>query len=118
MALFSGHVSEHIKGMKINPSKNGLLCISAARSYLPRTFIDLGGGNFFSSKTVKLLGFTFSTTPIPEAHIQTILKKARYRSWQIWHLKRLGLSPEGLINVFRSMIRPIMLIMHVLFIPQ
>ena len=30
------------KGMKLNPQKTNLLCISVAKSYDPRTFIKLG----------------------------------------------------------------------------
>ena len=34
------------------------------------------------------------------------LKKVRYRVWIIHNLKRLGLCPSGLINVYVSMVRP------------
>ena len=68
--------------MKLNPNKTSILCISAARTYNPRTYIRLGGGNLsegegdviLSGKSMKLLGFHFSTAPTMEAHVMAIKK--------------------------------------------
>ena len=38
--------------------------------------------------------------------MKSIFKKVRYRTWMIYHLKWLGMSPPGLLNVYRSLIRP------------
>ena len=100
------------KGMRLNPNKTSLLCISAARSYEPKTYINLSGGEgdgesvIISGKSMKLLGFHFNNNPSAEAHINAILKKVRYRTWYIHNLKRLGLSPAGLLVIYTSLIRP------------
>ena len=91
------------KGMKLNPKKTSLLCINAARSYVPKTFLHLGSETeeeenlIISGKSLKLLGFHFDTSPTPEAHVNAILKKVRYRTWSIHNLKRIGLSPSCLL---------------------
>ena len=55
---------------------------------------------------MKLLGFNFDTRPTVDAHVAVILKKVRYRTWSIHNLKRLGLCPAGLVNVYVSLVRP------------
>ena len=70
------------------------------------TFINVGGDLILSSKKCRLLGFHFDETPGVGAHVREILKKVRYRIWSIHNLKRLGLCPAGLINVYVSLIRP------------
>ena len=59
-----------------------------------------------SGNSLKLLGFHFDTNPFAAAQVKEILRKVRYRSWSIYHLKRLGMSPPGLINVYRALVRP------------
>ena len=95
------------KGMKLNEKKTTLLCISAACSYEPRTFIKLGSNDvILSGKSMKLLGFHFDTRPSVDAHVSAVLRKVRYRTWSIHNLKRLGLSTEGLVTVYKSLVRP------------
>ena len=71
-----------VKGMKLNPKKTTLLCISAARTYTPKTYISIGEKNdiIISGKSMKLLGFHFDGKPTAEAHVKAILKKVRYRT--------------------------------------
>ena len=60
--------------MKLNAQKTSLLCISAAKSYQPRTYIDLGEGDLVTSgKSLKLLGFHFDTTLTIRALVKSIL---------------------------------------------
>ena len=72
------------------------------------TYIELGdsGDVVISGEGMKLLGFHFDSNPSPGAHVKSILRKVRYRTWIIYHLKRLGMSPPALINVYCSLIRP------------
>ena len=53
-----------------------------------------------------MLGYHFDSNPGPEAHIKAVLKKVRYRTWMIYNLKRLGMCPAGLVNVYWTIIRP------------
>ena len=55
---------------------------------------------------MKLLGFHFDTSPSPWAHVKSILKKVRYRTWAVHNLKRLGMSAGGLLSVYKSLILP------------
>ena len=102
-AVASGAAS---KGMRLNEEKTKLVCISAARSYKAVTFIKLKDDVIMSGPKLKLLGFHFDSSPSPAAHVKMILKKVRYRTWIIYHLKRLGMGPGALVNVYRSLIRP------------
>ena len=94
------------KGMKLNQQKTVLLCISAARSYTPLTYLNIENDVIISGKKLKLLGFNFDTVPSAGAHVRSILQKVRYRTWIIYHLRRLGMCPAGLVNVYGSLIRP------------
>ena len=96
------------KGMRLNASKTTMLCISAARSFKPVTYIELGdsGDVVVSGREMKLLGFHFDSSPGVGAHVEEILKKVRYRTWALHNLKRLGLCPAGLLNVYTSLVRP------------
>ena len=62
------------KGMRLNASKTTLLCISAARSFKPVTYIELGdsGDVVISGREMKLLGFHFDSNPSPGAHVRSI----------------------------------------------
>ena len=80
--------------------KTSLICISAARSFKPRSYINLNDDVTLSGKSLKLLGYHFDSNPGPEAHIRAVLKKVRYRTWMIFNVKRLGMCPAGLINIY------------------
>ena len=94
------------KGMKLNQQKTVLLCVSAARSYKPLTYLKTDDGVIVSGNRLKLLGFHFDNVPSAGAHVKSILQKVRYRTWIIYHLRRLGMSPAGLLNVYSVLIRP------------
>ena len=66
------------KGMQLNPQKTTLLCMSAARTFKPKTYIEFDGDVILSSPTCRLLGFHFSERPGVSAHVDEILKKVRY----------------------------------------
>ena len=72
------------KGMKLNPKKPVPLCISAAKSYKPKSCIRLGEDDLIlSGKTMKLLGFHFDSRPSVDAHVNAILKKVHHRTWSL-----------------------------------
>ena len=92
--------------MKLNAGKTNLLCVSSAVSFRPKTYINAGTEVIISGTGCRLLGFHFDSTPGVGAHVRQILKKVRYRVWASHNLKRLGLCPSGLINVYLSLVRP------------
>ena len=69
-------------GMKINPKKTLLIFVSAAISYIPRTYINISSSEKnFSSPTMKLLGFVFSSWPNVNAQVANVCSKFCYRLW-------------------------------------
>ena len=69
------------KGMKLNENKTTMLCISAAKLYKPRSYININSSDIvLSGKNMKLLGFHFDSRPSVDAHVAAILKKVRYHA--------------------------------------
>ena len=94
------------KGMKLNPKKTTLLCLSAAKTYKPKTYIRTGEDNdiIISGSALKLQRFHFDSNPTAAAHVKAILKKVRYRTWSIHNLKQLEVSAAGLVNVYKALV--------------
>jgi hypothetical protein len=88
--------------MKINVSKT-------AKTFMPRCYIELGGGERIESAQtkVKILGFTFENKPSVAAHIEEGIKKTRRRYWVLRHLKSYGFSDEELVLVYQSIVRSV-----------
>ena len=96
------------KGMKVNTSKTGLLCVSDALNFRATAYIEDRDGNRIESGTgLKVLGWHFSERPTVTAQIESLKKKFRQRYWVLRHLKKNGFSPEELLRVYTSMVRPV-----------
>ena len=54
-----------------------------------------------------MLGFTFSSRPLADAHVRTILDKIRKRIWSLKHLKKKGFNQDELVKVYCTNIRPL-----------
>ena len=85
-----------------------MLCVSAAHTYEPRTYIRMEEENdiILSGKSMKLLGFHFDSRPTADAHVAAVLKKVRYPTWSIHNLKRLGMSVGALVDIYKTIVRP------------
>ena len=95
-------------GMMVNNSKTGLLCISDALNYRPLTYIlDHEGKRIDCVDSLKILGFTFSSKPTVDAHLNTVKKKMRQKYWALRHLKSVGFTEEELVEVYKSVILPV-----------
>ena len=95
-------------GMVVNDSKTVLLCISDALNYRPKVFIlDNNGERIDCVDKMKLLGFTFSSRPTVQAHVDTVLKKMRQKYWSLRHLKGVGFNTAELVEVYKSVLLPI-----------
>ena len=95
-------------GMKINPLKTQLLCISSAASTTTSSYIRHTGGKIESNDELKILGFWFDKNGTVKLHVTKMLDKARSRTWSLRKLRRSGLSQEDLIKVYTTYIRPIL----------
>ena len=96
------------KGMKVNDSKTGLMCVSSARSFTPRAVIR-GRQNeeIKSCDSIKFLGFTLDSDYSIKTHVNNLCRKLRARSWALSRLKRKGMSIKDLVVVYTSIIRPV-----------
>ena len=94
--------------MVINSLKTHSLCISDLKSYLPRAyFIEPSGNTISSQDSMKILGFTFSSTPDMAAQVEEIRKGFIARIWTLRHLGHRGMSQADLLKVYRSILLPV-----------
>ena len=104
------HVVEEAarRGMQVNDQKAGLLCFSAAISFEAEAALDVRqGGRITSSKSLKVLGFTFDADIGCSSHIDQVAAKLRSRTWALIKLKRYGFSCEELVGIYTTYMRPI-----------
>ena len=113
-AIPSQNVFRHVirraeeRGMKVNTSKTGLLCISDSLNFKTRAFIvDSGGNRIDSGDKLKVLGWHFSDKPNVDAHVAVLKRRFRERYWVLRHLKHNGFSELDLLRVYSTMVRPV-----------
>ena len=94
-------------GMKINPTKTQMLCVSAAGN-TTNSYIKTGGSKITSTKELKILGFWFDGTATVNLHVKKTLNKARSRLVALRTLKRSGLSTDDLLKSYTTYIRPLL----------
>ena len=81
-----------------------MLCVSAAKSYIPEAYFSASDGSKVSSQeTLKVLGFN-SDHPSVKVHVEITQKKFKNRVWSLRHLKRNGFSKPDLVRVYTSMV--------------
>ena len=95
-------------GMKINPAKTQVLCISTAAGVDAKSFIVHKGSKINSTGELKILGFWFSESPTVNLHVNKMLTKARSRLWSIRNLKRSGMDEPDLLHFYKCFIRPLL----------
>ena len=102
-----GVVSKDL-GMKINPDKTQLLCISPANGAATESYIRAEGKKIRSGPELKILGFWFSDKPTVKLHVEKILAKARSRLISLRVLKKSGLGEGDLLKTYTTYIRPLL----------
>ena len=102
-----GDVSTDL-GMKINPNKTQLLCISSTNDRHTQSFIRVRNQKIRSGGELKILGFWFDETPTVKLHVNKTLAKARSRLVSLRTLKRSGLSEPDLLKTYTTYIRPLL----------
>ena len=107
-ALFKYIVARALAtGMKVNAAKTSMMCVSAARGYLANAYIlDDDGEKIEPKGTMKILGFHFSNEPHMDAHVRSIQKKFRTKTWVLHHLGHHGFTQQDLVRVYQSVILP------------
>ena len=81
-------------------------CDEAHEASLPYIVID--GNAIDRVKQAKVLGVTISADFSWNAHVETIITKARKRVFIIYQLKRAGISQTDLIRIYVTVIRPVL----------
>ena len=94
-------------GMKINPRKTQLLCVSAS-SNESEAYISHGERRIRSEKELKILGFWFGERPGVGLHVKKMVGKARTRLWGMRKLKFSGLNENDLLQTYKFIVRPIL----------
>ena len=96
-------------GMRVNEQKTQLLCISGTNYSDVKSYIRTESGQEIkSSDELKILGFWFGNEPTVAVHVRKLSEKFRARLWSLRHLKRSGMSPNGLLFVYLSVLRPVL----------
>ena len=104
--------------MKLNTEKTQLLCMTGRGGEETRTYIETANSKIFSDKTLKIVDFTFGEHPDASAHLQNLKRCFNKRLWAIRHLKRSGFDTEDLLDVYETMIRPIIVFTCVVYGPM
>ena len=96
------------KGLKINDQKTQLLSVSSA-FYNTRAIIkDNSGAEITSSESLKMLGYTFSTSLSVQPQLDSLMRKANKRFFLLRHYKRSGVPKDKLKEIFCAMNRSIL----------
>ena len=95
-------------GMVVNYAKTAMVCVSGASEYKADTFIlDEDQNRVGCTDTIKALGLRFSNKLDMEAHVAHIIKSVRSRYWTLRNLKSNGFNTEELVQVYKTMLRPV-----------
>ena len=95
-------------GMKINAEKTQLLCISDSNYSNTTSYLYTGKEErITSSNEMKILGFVFGERPNADLHVAYTIKKFNRAVWSLNHIKRAGVANNILVQVYCSMLRPI-----------
>ena len=85
-----------------------MLCISDALSYKADAFLlDDDMNRIGCTSSMKALGMRFSDRPNMDAQVAHIKKSFRMRYWMLRNLKSIGFTEDELVQVYKTMIRPV-----------
>ena len=98
-------------GMTVNPAKTQLLCVTPRQQANISCFIygdQTNSVKISSQKTMKILGFTFGSSPTAAAHIDALMDKFRRRVWLLRHLGRAGLPQQDITRLYQVFLVPVL----------
>lgn len=95
--------------MAINGKKTQLLFVSPPNGcHLFALVVTRAGNTVISVDTMKLVGFTFGSTPGAGEHIESIAEKYKKKKWMLYHLRDAGFKDTHVFKLYccylRSMI--------------
>ena len=96
-------------GMAINGKKSQLLVISPPNGCNTSATIATRQGHTIDSvDKMKLVGFTFGSSPGAGAHVESIGDKYAVKKWMLYHLKDAGFRGEPLYKLYCCYVRSTM----------
>ena len=88
-------------GMAINGKKTQQLVISPPNGcHTSATIATRGGDTIESVNTMKLVGFTFGSSPGAGPHVEAIGGKYARKKWMLYHLRDAGFKGEPLYKLY------------------
>ena len=110
--------AEHI-GMKVNTNKTAMTCVSDALSYVADAYIlDRDGNRIGCQDSMKVLGMRFSNRPNMDSHVAWIKTTMRQRFWILRNLQNSGFTEQELIQVYKTILRPVLDYAAVIYHPS
>ena len=108
--------------MRVNQDKTQLLCISTAihdqcTAYI-RPTVNGETKETTSKNELKNLGFWFSNRLTVNLHVEKMCASFRSRLWSLRRLRRSGLPSADLVNIYKSVLRPVLEFACVVFGPM
>ena len=92
-------------GMRVNPLKTQLLCVSGSNYCESSCHIKTGNADIHSQDSMTLLGFSFGSRPDVSQHVSLIHRKFYVRSWILRHLCGAGVPVPDICRVYSTVIR-------------
>lgn len=94
-------------GMVVNDKKTQMLCIHPKGDQM-RSFIMPENSNevIESGTSLKILGFTFGSTPDVSQNTENVVKNFNCKLWGLQCLKGAGMKERDLLMTYKSVIRP------------
>ena len=95
-------------GMVINEKKTQLLIISPPNGCTTTAKLATAGGATIEAvDCMKLVGFTFGSSPGAGAHVESIAEKYKRKKWMLYHLCDAGFGGRHLFKLYCCYIRSI-----------
>ena len=95
-------------GMVVNALKTAMICVSGATEYEADAYLlDADNNRIGCVKEIKALGLRFSNKLDMGAQVAHIIKTLRSRYWVLRNLKGNGFNTEELLQVYKTMLRPV-----------
>ena len=102
--------------MLLNGKKSQRLLICFKRNIPALTPLSLGGDQVPVTSTAKGLGFIFDSKLTFQDHVRSTVSKASSRLYYLRVLTKQGMSVPDLVQVYLSLIRPVLEYGHVLLV--
>ena len=94
-------------GMRINAKKTQLLVIAPPNGYDTTAALDASGETIQSVNKLKLVGFTFGSSPDVGEHVRAVEDKIRKKVWMLYKLRRAGFKGVSLYKLYCCYLRSI-----------